>query len=118
MARVKGHLQIDGDLKARNFPVDDSFYGITVKQTDDIASFSGINVLAFESDGFYITQNDPNTDEAIVGLRGSTGGGGISSITFTDGNNSHDSDTLNANDSQFYFSTNLSGQPVLNSIDS
>jgi hypothetical protein len=46
------------------------FYGITVKQTDDLASFKGIDTIAFHADAFYITQNDPNTDEAIVNFRG------------------------------------------------
>lgn len=50
--------------------VTSGFYGITVKQTDDAASFSGIGLVAFDSDDFYITQNDPNTDEAIVNFRG------------------------------------------------
>lgn len=69
MAKIKGHLQVSGTLEAANFSEDDSFYGITVKQTDDLASFSGITVVAFNTDGFYVTQNDPNTDEAVVNLR-------------------------------------------------
>ncbi len=43
------------------------FY-LTVKQTDGLASFSGISVLNF-GDGFYLSQNDPNTDEVIINLR-------------------------------------------------
>ena len=47
----------------------------TVKLTDDSASFTGIRVTAFNSDDFYIHQNAPNTDEAIVSLRVSAGDG-------------------------------------------
>lgn len=57
-------------------PEPEVFYGITVKQTDDAASFSGIRIVGFEAESFYLTQNDPNTDEAIVNFRGSAGGGG------------------------------------------
>ncbi len=52
----------------------DGFYGLNVKQTDDEQSYKGINTLAFEASSFYLTQNDPNTDEAIVNFRGSGGG--------------------------------------------
>ncbi len=45
------------------------FYALTVKQTDDTASFSKIKVLSFNADHFYITQNAPNTDEVIIDLR-------------------------------------------------
>lgn len=41
-------------------------------------------------------------------------GAGSGTITFTDGVNSHTSGTLNVSDADFYLSTNLSGQPVLN----
>jgi hypothetical protein len=53
------------------------FYGLNVKQTDDLQSYKGINTLAFEAASFYLTQNDPNTDEAIVNFRGTAGGGGV-----------------------------------------
>jgi hypothetical protein len=59
----------------------DKFYGITVKHSNDTESFSGINVVTFNSNDFYITQNSPNTDEVIVNFRGSAGSGGISNIT-------------------------------------
>lgn len=48
------------------------FYGITVKQTDDLAAFKGINVVAFDATDFYVTQNASNTDETVVSLRSRT----------------------------------------------
>jgi hypothetical protein len=54
---------------ARLQDIGPGFYGITVKQTDDEAVFRNVNVVAFDTDFFYITQNDPNTDEAIVNFR-------------------------------------------------
>lgn len=39
---------------------------------------------------------------------------GAGTVTFTDGTNSHSSDTLNFSDDEFYLSTNLTGQPVVN----
>ena len=51
------------------------FYGVTVKQSDDTATFSGIEVLSFETASFYLTQNDPNTDEVQINFRGTAGGG-------------------------------------------
>ncbi len=49
------------------------FYGITVAETDTTPSLTGINKINFNSDTFYITQNDPNTDEAIVNFRADMG---------------------------------------------
>ena len=60
-----------GDRLAAESGVSD-FYGINVKQTDDKQSYRGINTIAFEATNFYLTQNDPNTDEAIVNFRGSS----------------------------------------------
>jgi hypothetical protein len=45
------------------------FYGITVGHSDDSSSFPGVNVIKFEVDNFYVTQNDPNTDEVVVNFR-------------------------------------------------
>jgi hypothetical protein len=45
---------------------------------------------------------------------GGHGAGGSGNVTFTDGTNSHTDSTLNFNSEQFYLSTNLSGQPVVN----
>ncbi len=47
--------------------VDSKFY-LNVKQSNDLASFGGISTLAFDTN-FYITQNDPNTDEVLVNFR-------------------------------------------------
>ena len=59
------------------------FYGINVKQIDytsgDIVSKSGISTIGFDSDHFYITQNDPNTDEVTVNFR-DVGGETVSQV--------------------------------------
>ena len=63
--------RVDGWARfARIDEVGPGFYGITVGQTDDLGTFSGINKINFDPDSFYITQNDPNTDEVIVSFRG------------------------------------------------
>ena len=53
-------------------PPGPGFYGVTVKQIDytagDIVSHSGISTLGF-GEGFYITQNVPNTDEVVINLK-------------------------------------------------
>ena len=51
------------------------FYGISVAETDGSPSYPGIVKVNFNSSDFYINQNSPNTDEAIINLRGATGGG-------------------------------------------
>lgn len=50
--------------------VSNQFYGVTVAQTDGASSFSNLNKVNFNSDNFYVTQNDPNTDEVIVNFKG------------------------------------------------
>lgn len=45
-----------------------AFY-LTAKHDDDSASFSGLNVIGFNTENFYLTQNDPNTDEVMVNFR-------------------------------------------------
>jgi hypothetical protein len=57
---------------ARINEVAPGFYGITVGQTDDLGTFRGIQKINFNTDSFYITQNDPNTDEVVVNFRGTT----------------------------------------------
>lgn len=118
--KLPGHLQISGTLTARNFPGSE-FYGISVKQSDGLAAFKDINLLSFEASSFYITQNDPNTDEVQVNFRGTTDGGGgsgtVTSVTFSDGVNTHSSTTtpkLNFSGDDFYLSTDLSGNAVAN----
>lgn len=54
---------------ARLQDVGPAFYGMIIKQSDDIASFSNIKVIGFDTNGFYVTQNAPNTDEVIVNIR-------------------------------------------------
>jgi hypothetical protein len=51
------------------------FYGITVAETDGSPSYPGIVKVNFNSSDFYITQNDPNTDEVVVNFRGSASAG-------------------------------------------
>lgn len=46
-----------------------AFYGITVAETDGTGAYRNINTLKFFANDFYLTQNSPNTDEAIVNLR-------------------------------------------------
>jgi hypothetical protein len=115
----------DGDVRivlssdvAKQSDIGPGFYGINVKQTDDLASFSNINTVAFHTNDFYITQNDPNTDEVVVNLRGTAAAaGGITSINVSTSNNSEDqyqSDTLIFNRESFYVSTSPSGKPVVN----
>jgi len=96
------------------------FYGITVKHSDDTESFSGINVITFNADDFYLTQNSPNTDEVIVNFRGSAGsgggGGGLSSITVkeTDGTPpDYATDTLTFDSADFYLTTDSAGKPIV-----
>ncbi len=55
------------------------FYGNTVKQTDGLASFSGITVFNF-GPSFYVTQNDPNTDEATISLRQPASGTSLTKV--------------------------------------
>jgi hypothetical protein len=46
------------------------FYGINVGETDDSPLFAGIDTIKFEFQNFYVTQNSPNTDTAIINFRG------------------------------------------------
>ena len=47
-----------------------SFYpGLIVRETDGTPAYRDIRALSFLSEHFYVTQNSPNTDEAIVALR-------------------------------------------------
>jgi hypothetical protein len=75
---VKGLFHVvDGKLLVRDVEVatvDQLFYGMTIKQTDDAQSYPGVRLLAFNSNDFYISQNTGNTDEATINLRGDLGG--------------------------------------------
>jgi hypothetical protein len=73
----EGGLEVLGGFYNVVFPTQPAavFYGISVKHSDDSTAFKGINTLSFESASFYVTQNDPNTDEAIINFRGSAAGG-------------------------------------------
>ena len=61
-------MSLEADV-ARLSDITPGFYGITVKETDDSQSFSGVNVVAFNDTDFYVTQNSSNTDESIVNFR-------------------------------------------------
>lgn len=50
------------------------FY-LSVKQSNDLQSFTDINVISFDSQDFYLEQNAANTDEVIIGFRGGAGNG-------------------------------------------
>ena len=51
------------------------FYGLNIAQTGGI-TYRGITKVNFETQWFYINQNSPNTDEAIVNFRGMPSGAG------------------------------------------
>ena len=57
------------------------FYGLSVKLDNDVESFKGINTIAFDHANFYITQNDPNTDEVLISFRTPDLGPVVSTIT-------------------------------------
>lgn len=48
----------------------EGFYGITVKESDGSPAYKNINTVVFDQNDFYIGQNNPNTDEVVVSLRG------------------------------------------------
>ena len=65
-----------GTDAARLQDIGPGFYGIKVGETDDTPLFSGITILKFNSTDFYVEQNVPNTDTAIVNFRGTTSSSG------------------------------------------
>lgn len=71
----KAFVRLGDTFSALSDRVDDleaiGFYGITVKQSDDLQAFKGINVVTFDTVDFYVTQNSPS-DEAIISLRNRT----------------------------------------------
>ncbi len=76
-------MKLFGDLDVRNgiilqdgVPVLRNEFYLTVKQSDDLASFGGLNLLSFEAEFFYLTQNSPNTDEVTINFRPTAAGGG------------------------------------------
>ena len=78
--KVRDGLDVRGIILQKGEPVDwtstSSFYPLTVALTDESQGFSGIKKLNFATAGFYLKQNDPNTDEVGVFLRGGAGGTG------------------------------------------
>jgi hypothetical protein len=75
--KVRGDLDVKGTILQNGEPVDGTgtsgFYDLTVALTDESQSFTGIKKLNFAVAGFYLKQNDPNTDEVGVFLRGGAG---------------------------------------------
>jgi hypothetical protein len=65
----KPQIALDPSI-ARLSDIGPGFYGITVKQSDEAQSFSGINVLSFETENFYLIQNSTNPDETVINFRG------------------------------------------------
>ncbi len=51
-----------------------SFYGITVKHSDNSAVFRSVDTINFEAENFYVTPNS-SPDEVTVNFRGATGSG-------------------------------------------
>jgi hypothetical protein len=69
-------MKVYGDLDVRNgiilqdgVPVLRNEFYLTVKQSDDAASFGGISLIGFDAEFFYVSQNDPNTDEVQISFR-------------------------------------------------
>jgi len=48
---------------------ENGFYGITIKQSNDASKYRGINVVGFDSEYFYLQQNNTNTDEVVISLK-------------------------------------------------
>jgi hypothetical protein len=126
------------ELAGRQFRVSAAqFYGITVGQTNNLPTYKGINTIKFNVTQFYITQNSPNTDEAIVNIRDlptvrKVVGGfaasnewefvhnlGTSDVTFTVYDAGYKYlipskvDTSNPNTAYFYFNTQRQGRAVI-----
>lgn len=99
------------------------FYGIVVKDTSNTQKFRGINLLNFNFEQFYLTQNTPNTDEAIINVRalgltgpaGPAGPAGSNTLDISDGVETfNDTDALFFNSDHFYLSKTSTGKPVAN----
>jgi len=87
------------------------FY-LNVGQTDDNPTFKDINTIKFNADNFYVTQNAPNTDEAIVNLRISPT---IPFVTVTDTEGfTNNTDTIRFNRNGFYLTNDSQGKPIVN----
>lgn len=98
--RARGNLQIEGTVEATGYKgVPQVPFYLNDAQDVNVPAPADNNVLTFDS--------------ASGKWQGESGSG---SVTFTDGVNSHTSSTLNFNDTQFYLSTDLSGNPVVNRI--
>jgi len=65
---------LDGGGSSSSSTSNAGFYGITVGQTNDNPIYKNINTIKFESQFFYLSQND--TDTAIVSLRPPAAGAG------------------------------------------
>lgn len=68
-----GETAYKTDLSQGSGDVVQNFYGLVVKETYTPANttYKGINVLNFDTNFFYLSQNAPNTDEVVVNLRAS-----------------------------------------------
>ncbi len=101
-----------GSDAARLQDISSSQFYNTVKQTDGLASFSGIKVWNYNAEHFYITQNVPNTDEFILNLRNP---GNEIIIEDTVPNQRFKNDTIIVNREHFYLTADSTGKPILNS---
>ena len=82
------------------------FYGVVFKLSDD-SFIEKDDTLVFDSTDFSMSTIGGKPNVSVTAVAGM-------SIIFKDGVNSITSNTLNVNSTDFYFSTNLSGQAVLN----
>ncbi len=105
-----GQPVADNDA-ARLQDVPGEFYA-TVKQTDGLASFSGIKVWSYNAGDFYISQNFPNTDEFVLSLRNP---GNEITIEDTVPEKRFKNDTIIVNREHFYLTADSTGKPILNS---
>lgn len=106
---------IAGTDAARLQDISSSQFYNTVKQTDGLASFSGIKVWNYNAEHFYISQNFPNTDEFILSLRNPDN---EIIIEDTVPSKRFKSDTLIVNRNDFYLTEDSTGRPILNSTTS
>ena len=104
-----GQPVADNDA-ARLQDVPGEFYA-TVKQTDGLASFSGIKVWSYNAGDFYISQNFPNTDEFVLSLRNP---GNEITIEDTVPEKRFKNDTIIVNREHFYLTADSTGKPILN----
>lgn len=112
---VRGDLDVRGQLSQDGIPAGSGEFYLKLAHSDGSQSFGGISFIKVAVTDFYLTQNDPNTDEVTLNLRGAVGGNSTT-ITFAEseaGGFSKASDTLKFDSERFYLSTGGDGNPIL-----